>query len=37
MNMTEQCLSRRGLLKIVGVTSSGMAIGRWLGPHVTMA
>ncbi|PYU40597.1 MAG: twin-arginine translocation pathway signal protein [Acidobacteria bacterium] len=35
--MTEQCLSRRGLLKIVGVTSSGMAIGRWLGPHVTMA
>jgi len=37
MNMTERSLSRRGLLKIVGVASSGIAIGRWLGPHVTMA
>src|SRR2546421_3105033 len=37
MNMTERCFSRRGLLKMVGVASSGIAIGRWLGPHVTMA
>src|SRR6266436_6023728 len=37
MNVTERCLSRRGLLKILGVASSGIAATRWLGPDVTMA
>ena len=37
MNVTERCLSRRGLLKILGVASSGIAVSRWLGPDVTMA
>src|ERR1700736_2653604 len=36
-NVTERCLSRRGLLKILGVASSGIATARCLGPHVTMA
>jgi DMSO/TMAO reductase YedYZ molybdopterin-dependent catalytic subunit len=37
MNVTERCLSRRGLLKILGVAGSGIATTRCLGPHVTMA
>src|ERR1700736_3423084 len=37
MNVTERCLSRRGLLKILGVVSSGIAATRWPGPDVTMA
>ena len=37
MNVTQRCLSRRGLLKILGVASSGIAATRWLGPDVTMA
>ena len=37
MNMTEQRLSRRGLLKILAGASSGIAISQWLGPDVTLA
>ena len=37
MNAAERCLSRRGLLKILGVAGSGITIGRWLQPDVTMA
>jgi hypothetical protein len=37
MNVTEQCLSRRGLLKILAGASSGIAVSRWLGPDATMA
>ena len=37
MNVTERCLSRRGLLKILGVASSGIAATRWLVPDATMA
>jgi DMSO/TMAO reductase YedYZ molybdopterin-dependent catalytic subunit len=32
MNATKQCLSRRGLLKILGAASGGMAVSQWLGP-----
>jgi DMSO/TMAO reductase YedYZ molybdopterin-dependent catalytic subunit len=37
MNATEQSLSRRGLLKILGVAGTGLAFSRWLGPGATMA
>jgi len=32
MNATNRCLSRRGLLKILGAASSGIAASQWLGP-----
>jgi hypothetical protein len=37
MNVTERSLSRRGLLKVLGVASSGIAVSPWLGPDVTTA
>jgi len=37
MNATERCLSRRGLLKILGMASGGIAAGRWFAPDLTMA
>jgi DMSO/TMAO reductase YedYZ molybdopterin-dependent catalytic subunit len=37
MNAAERYLSRRGLLKILGVAGSGITIGRWLKPAATMA
>ena len=37
MNATEQILSRRGLLKFLGVASSGIAVNRWLRPDLAMA
>jgi DMSO/TMAO reductase YedYZ molybdopterin-dependent catalytic subunit len=37
MNATERCLSRRALLKTLGMASSGIAFGRWLEPDVMMA
>src|SRR5467141_4985355 len=37
MNATERCLSRRGLLKILGMASSGIAASRWLAPEAGMA
>src|SRR6202140_2229307 len=37
MNATERCLSRRGLLKILGMAGSGIAASRWLAPELTMA
>jgi len=37
MNVTEQGLSRRGLLKILAGASSGIAVSRWLGAGVIMA
>src|SRR6266481_3374856 len=37
MNATERCLSRRGLLKILGMASSGIAASRWLAPDAGMA
>jgi DMSO/TMAO reductase YedYZ molybdopterin-dependent catalytic subunit len=37
MNVTERCLSRRGLLKILAGASTGVAAGRWLGSNVAMA
>jgi DMSO/TMAO reductase YedYZ molybdopterin-dependent catalytic subunit len=37
MNATERRLSRRGLLKILGMASSGIAASRWLAPELTMA
>jgi len=37
MNATERCLSRRGLLKLLGMASSGIAASRWLAPDATMA
>jgi DMSO/TMAO reductase YedYZ molybdopterin-dependent catalytic subunit len=32
MNATKRCLSRRGLLKILGAASGGIAVSQWLGP-----
>src|SRR6202790_4716890 len=37
MNVTERCLSRRDLLKILGVARGGIAVRRWLAPGVVMA
>jgi DMSO/TMAO reductase YedYZ molybdopterin-dependent catalytic subunit len=37
MRATERCLSRRGLLKILGMAGSGIAASRWLAPDTTMA
>jgi DMSO/TMAO reductase YedYZ molybdopterin-dependent catalytic subunit len=37
MRATERCLSRRGLLKILGMAGSGIAASRWLAPDPTMA
>src|SRR4029077_6702432 len=37
MNATERCLSRRGLLKLLGMAGSGIAASRWLAPDATMA
>ena len=37
MSVTKNGLSRRGLLKIMAGASSGIAVGGWLGPDVTMA
>ena len=37
MNAAERCLSRRGLLKFLGLAGSGITIGRWLKPDVAMA
>jgi DMSO/TMAO reductase YedYZ molybdopterin-dependent catalytic subunit len=37
MNAAERYLSRRCLLKILGLAGSGITIGRWLKPDVTMA
>jgi DMSO/TMAO reductase YedYZ molybdopterin-dependent catalytic subunit len=37
MNPAERCLSRRGLLKILGMASSGIAASRWLAPELTLA
>jgi DMSO/TMAO reductase YedYZ molybdopterin-dependent catalytic subunit len=36
MNATKRCLSRRGLLKILGAASGGIAVSQWLGPDVAM-
>jgi DMSO/TMAO reductase YedYZ molybdopterin-dependent catalytic subunit len=33
MNATKRCLSRRGLLKILGSASGGIAVSQWLGPE----
>ncbi len=37
MHATERRLSRRGLLKILGMASSGIAASRWLAPNSIMA
>ena len=37
MIVTEQRVSRRGLLKTLAGASSGIAVSRWLRPDVTMA
>ncbi len=37
MHATERCLSRRGLLKILGMAGSGLAASRWLAPGATNA
>lgn len=37
MNLTERCLSRRGLLKILGLASGGIGVSRWLGSNTAMA
>ena len=37
MNVNERCLSRRNLLKILGLASGGIAGSRWLGPSLSMA
>src|SRR5260370_3428086 len=37
MNLTERCLSRRNLLKNLGLASSGIAVSRGMGPHPAMA
>ena len=37
MNVSQQGISRRALLKILGVASTGLAATRWLDPRVTMA
>jgi len=36
MNATKRCLSRRGLLKILGAASGGIAVSQWLGPDLAM-
>jgi DMSO/TMAO reductase YedYZ molybdopterin-dependent catalytic subunit len=36
MNATKGCLSRRGLLRILGAASSGIAVSQWLRPDVAM-
>src|SRR6266436_5851107 len=37
MNVKERCLSRRNLLKILGLASGGVAGSRWLGSGLSMA
>jgi len=37
MNVTERSLSRRGLLKVLGLASGGIAVRRWPGPDVRLA
>jgi len=37
MHATERCLSRRGLLKILGMAGTGIAASRWLAPDAAMA
>jgi DMSO/TMAO reductase YedYZ molybdopterin-dependent catalytic subunit len=37
MDATQRSLSRRGLLKILGMAGSGIATSRWLAPDATMA
>src|SRR3984893_14143470 len=37
MNAIERGFSRRRLLKILGMASSGIAASRWLAPHLAMA
>jgi DMSO/TMAO reductase YedYZ molybdopterin-dependent catalytic subunit len=37
MHATQRSLSRRGLLKILGMAGSGIAASRWLAPDATMA
>ena len=37
MHATQRSLSRRGVLKILGMAGSGIAASRWLAPDATMA
>src|SRR5258708_18162091 len=37
MNVKERYLSRRNLLKILGIAGGGVAGSRWLGPGLSMA
>ena len=37
MRATQRSLSRRGVLKILGMAGSGIAASRWLAPDATMA
>jgi DMSO/TMAO reductase YedYZ molybdopterin-dependent catalytic subunit len=37
MRATQRSLSRRGLLKILGMAGSGIAAARWLAPDASMA
>jgi DMSO/TMAO reductase YedYZ molybdopterin-dependent catalytic subunit len=37
MHTTQRCLSRRSVLKILGMASSGIAASRWLAPDAAMA
>src|ERR1700730_3896240 len=37
MKLTGRWLSRRGVLKILGAASGGIAVSRWLGSNVTVA
>ena len=37
MDLKEPYMSRRGLLKTLGVATGGIAISQWLGPDVMMA
>jgi DMSO/TMAO reductase YedYZ molybdopterin-dependent catalytic subunit len=37
MRATARCLSRRGLLKILGMATTGIAASRWLTPETTVA
>jgi DMSO/TMAO reductase YedYZ molybdopterin-dependent catalytic subunit len=37
MHATERSLSRRGLLKILGMAGTGIAASRWFGPDAAMA
>jgi DMSO/TMAO reductase YedYZ molybdopterin-dependent catalytic subunit len=37
MHATQRSLSRRGLLKILGMAGSGVAASQWLAPDATMA